>query len=516
MRIVTASEMKQMDEYAIRKIGIPGVVLMENAGQGVFETILRREGSLKGKRIGIFCGTGNNGGDGFVIARHVKLAKAHPEVFVIGSSELKKGETRTNFQILERMGISSTRIRSTKAIQKVKEQAKGWDLIVDAIFGTGLSRPLKPLHAACVDFINEQKKKGVRVYSVDIPSGLHADTGEIMGSAVHASVTVTFALKKRGFYFGLGPSLCGEVEVAKISMDEGWADEIGAQRLFETNTVEVQSWFPKRAKGSHKGTFGHVLVLAGSPQKSGAAILTSRAALRAGAGLVTLAVPASAHTVVKSQLVEVMTEPLPDDGDGNLDDAVLPHLLHHCQGKQALVIGPGLIPGSGLPNLLQELFLRTSIPIVLDADGLNSLGKNLRQKKAYSHRLILTPHPGEMSRIVGKSTKEIQENRLGIARDLSDTTHSTVILKGANTIVALGNGDTYINPTGNPGMATAGMGDVLAGVIGAYLAQGLTKECAAIAGAFHHGLAGDRVAQRKGPRGLLATDVIEEFPQLSI
>lgn len=513
MRIVTAEEMRRIDRFAIEKIGIPSAVLMESAGRSVFAEIVRREGTVTGKRFGVVCGTGNNGGDGFVIARYLVLHGAKVDVLIVGDGRPKKGDALTNLKILKRMGVQPTPVRTASDLKKHSGALKDWDVIVDAIFGTGLARTLKGIHTSVIGTINDFRGP---IYAVDIPSGLNSDTGEAMGVAVRATCTVTFGFKKRGFFFGEGPVLCGDVAVADISLDDRWADQVRAARLFETEKFEVESWFPKRRPESHKGNFGHVLVLAGSPQKSGAAVLTSKAALRAGAGLVTLAVPESAHAIVKSQLVEVMTEPVPDDGEGRLGSAALSPLLRICDGKDVLVVGPGLIPETSLRSLLRDLFRQIPISIVLDADGLNVFGKEIFGLGPVLKRAILTPHPGEMGRLIGQSIRRVQSARIETARAFSDRTGCVLVLKGAHTVIAWPNGDTYINPTGNPGMATAGMGDVLCGVVGSFVAQGLGLERAAVAGAFYHGLAGDRVAQKKGARGLLASDLIDEFPQLSI
>jgi len=513
VRIVTAQEMQKIDRYAIQKIGIPGVVLMENAGRAAFCEIQKREKSLTGKRIGVVCGTGNNGGDGFVIARLLCFAKANVDVWVVGKSLPKKEEALTNLKIIQNMGINPTFIRYEKDLRDPSKKILEWEFVIDALFGTGLARPLSGLYFKCVEMINHSKKK---IYSMDIPSGLNADTGTVMEKAVKADLTITFGFQKRGFYLNEGPLLCGEVVTSDISLSEPWADEVKASRLFSTERDEIEKWFRPREAASHKGTYGHVLVLAGSPQKSGASVLTSRAALRAGAGLVTLATPQSAHAIVKSQLTEVMSELLPDDGNGKLKKEAWSKLYELCQGKQALVVGPGLISHPGLRGLLEILFKRIEIPIILDADGLNVFGKELTKIGKSLHKMILTPHPGEMARLVGKTTKQVQENRISIAQEFSLKTGAVVVLKGAYSVIALPNRDTYLNPTGNPGMASAGMGDVLSGIIGAYVAQGLSLERAAIAGAFYHGLAGDHAVYKKGPRGLLASDLIDELPHLSL
>lgn len=502
--------MRRLDRYAIEKIGIPEAVLMESAGRSVFADIRRQEGKLADRSVAVFCGNGNNGGDGFVIARYLSMAGARVEIFLLGGRP-KKDPALQNLKILEKMEVYPVEIRNATELAK-NLRSRSWEIVVDSLFGTGLKRPLTGVFAAAVEGINRSR---AAVYAVDIPSGLDADSGEILGTAVQAKCTVTFACKKRGFFFREGPVVSGEVIVADISIDEKWCDDVRAARLFETDPRSILSLFPPRRLDSHKGTYGHVLVIAGSKEKSGASVLTSQAALRAGAGLVTLAVPESAHAIVKSQLVEVMTEPLTDT-DGKLSDKNLPRLLELAQGKQSVVIGPGLIPHPGLYDLLRKFLAQLKIPVVLDADGLNVFGKKLAAERKSLQKAILTPHPGEMARISGKTNKEIQSDRIGVAREMSDRTGAVVVLKGAHSVIALPNGDTYLNPTGNPAMATAGMGDVLAGVAGGYLGQGLSIVNAAVAAVFHHGMAGDRAVIKKGTRGLLARDVIDEFPSLSL
>jgi len=500
--------MRRLDRYAIEKIGIPEAVLMESAGRSVFAEIRRREGDVAGKRVAVFCGSGNNGGDGFVIARYLHLSGAQVDLFLVEKTPKKEAALR-NLRVLEKMELRPQRIKTQRDLPINNAR---WECVVDALFGVGLTRSVKGIHAQTIEFMNAI---GCPIYAVDLPSGLHTDSGEILGMAVQASVTVTFAFKKRGFYLGKGPQLCGEVVVADISIAQSWVENIHASPLFETDPREMAHLFPRRLPESHKGTFGHVLVLAGSPEKSGASVLASYAVLRAGAGLVTLAVPESAHAIVKSTLVEVMTESLPDEG-GKLDKRSLPKLLQLIKGKKVLVIGPGLLPHPGLRPFLSKVIQSVRIPIVLDADGLNAFGPTLVKEKKYLANTILTPHPGEMGRLTGLSTAKIQADKIGVAQQFAHKIGATVVLKGAYTVIAFPSGETYLNPTGNPAMATAGMGDVLAGVIGGYLAQGLPVHKAAVAGVFHHGLAGDRAALKKGVRGLLASDVIEEFPSLSI
>ncbi len=511
VRILTAQEMRNVDQYAISTVGIPGPVLMESAGRSVFAEILKREGPLGGKSIGVLCGNGNNGGDGFVIARYLQLNGATPWVLRFGKGRPKGKDAELNLSILEKMGIQPTEIQQASDLDAWEERIRSADILVDALFGTGLERSLEGVYASAVKFVNQSKSQ---VYAVDLPSGLHTDSGEAMGAAIRADVTVTFGMSKRGFYLNSGSDLAGDVVVADISLADAWADETQASRVFEIDPARFQSAFPKRQENTHKGTYGHLLVVAGSAEKSGAAVLSSKAALRAGAGLVTLAVPESAQSIVKSQLVEVMTEPLPEGPGGSLGESALNRLKDLSKGKDAVVVGPGLVLHHELGSLLTEWLKTLEIPVVIDADGLNALAPLISTLSPVLKHAILTPHPGEMSRLTGLKTEEIQKDRIEIAKRSSQTWQTTVVLKGAHTVVSFPNGDVYINPTGNPAMATAGMGDVLAGMTGSFLAQGISREEAALAAVYLHGLAGDRVAARTEGRGLLASDLIEELPKL--
>jgi NAD(P)H-hydrate epimerase len=504
LRILTAEEMRRVDAHAIRAVGLPGPVLMESAGRSVFAEIRRRVGDLWGRRVAVVCGPGNNGGDGFVVARYLELAGVAVDCFLVGAARPATPDARRNFEIARKLGIP---------VRPFPRTAGPWDVVVDALFGTGLARRLGAPFAACLRRLNALPSMRI---AVDLPSGLHADSGRILGTAFQADVTVALGFKKPGFFQNEGPRLCGEVVVADLSFDPRWADETGAARLFESEPSDVRGLFPPRSKTGHKGTYGHVLVVAGSPQKSGAAVLASLAALRGGAGLVTLAVPASAHTIVKRQLTEVMTEPLPEEKPGRLGPSAYGRVSELARGKQALVVGPGLLPNPGLAPLLARLFANTAVPVVLDADGLNAFGRSLAKLGRPLGRMVLTPHPGEMARLVGSAASKVQADRIGSARSYASKSGATVILKGAYSVVAAPDGETFVNPTGNPAMATAGMGDLLAGLLGAYLAQGAPLRRAAVAAAYHHGLAGDRAAARRGPRGLLASDLLDEFPRLPL
>jgi ADP-dependent NAD(P)H-hydrate dehydratase / NAD(P)H-hydrate epimerase len=493
--------MSAVDRYAIQTIGIPGAVLMESAGRSVYAEIRRDIPETMRVKIAVVCGPGNNGGDGFVIARYLTLSDASVDLFLIGAAEPKTEDSRRNLKIVRTMGLEP----------KNEWNNAKYDLIVDALFGIGLERDVREPFASVIRSMNEN---GAPIYAVDIPSGLNADTGEVMGAAICAEKTITFGFPKKGFYLNEGPDLCGEVRIADISLKDEWLEKVDSSSIYLTESSDVNTWFPKRKKKSHKNANGHVLVLAGSPSKSGAAVLAAQSALRAGAGLVTLATPKAAHTIVKRQLIEAMSVPLPSDDEGRLEMAALTELEKATKGKQVIVMGPGLEPHDGLSEFLSKYIEMADLPVVLDASGLTAFGNSIVQLGARLQNMILTPHPGEMAGLIGSTAKEVQKNRIEVARDFSAKTSAIVVLKGANTVIALPNGEVWINPTGNPAMATAGTGDVLAGIIGSYIAQGLSLEHAAIAGVFHHGLAGDRAANHIGPKGIIASDLISELPKI--
>ncbi len=517
MRIRTAEEMRRLDQHTIEKIGLPGTILMESAGRSTIGVISRIEQGVSGKRAAIFCGLGNNGGDGLVVARYLTLAGAQVSVFLFEGREPKTADAQLHFKALSEISVSIRFITKESELKSIEGEAEGWDFAVDALFGTGLSRPVDGLFRAAIIFLNSWKKKqDHRIYAIDIPSGLHADNGKVLGKAIRASHTVTFDSKKLGFFLGEGPNCCGEVHTADISLVEPKEMAQSESTVLETEEKEVRSWFKRRRHDSHKGTHGHVLLVAGSPSKSGASVLASTAVLRAGAGLATLATPKSSHTITKSQLLEVMSEPLEDDGKGQLGPELADKLLKLVQGKQALAVGPGLAPHPQLKELLSEFLSQVEVPTVLDADGLNAFGQDLKSLGPALGQMVLTPHPGEMARLTGETTQAIAADRLGTARRLACKTGAVVVLKGAHSVIAQADGKAYLNPTGNCGMATAGMGDILTGIIASFMAQGLSPYRAAVAGVFMHGRAGDRVAARMGQRGLLASDLLDELPRLSL
>jgi NAD(P)H-hydrate epimerase len=502
MIVVTAAEMRALDRWTIEH-GTPGTVLMERAGAGAAQ-VLRAQWPRPGGPAIVCCGKGNNGGDGFVIARHLRRARVGAEVWLVGRAEDVRGDAA---EMLRQWRGAVTTVETPGQLDPLRRRLARAGVVVDALLGTGLNAPVEGVLAAVIDAINDA---GRPVFAVDIPSGLSSDTGRAMGTAVRAGVTATFAFPKLGQVIYPGAELCGRLEVVDIGIP---ADALAAvrpdMRLLEA--AEVGRLLPRRRRDSHKGTFGHVLVVAGSRGKTGAALLASAAVARAGAGLTTLAAAASLLPVIEGHSREIMSEPLPDGPDGTaaLDDGTLLERL--LGGRAAVVCGPGLGQAEGTRALVAHVVRHAAAPLVLDADGLNLVAGTtlLRERPAPT---VVTPHPGEMARLLGCSTEDVQADRIATARRFAAEQGVVTVLKGARTVIASPEGGVAISPTGNPGMASGGMGDVLSGIIGGLLAQGLEAGAAAALGVFAHGAAADAVTARRGEVGLLAGDLLDELP----
>lgn len=509
MKLVTAEQMRRLDETAINDYGIPGIVLMENAGRGTVEIMAGKYGDFAGRMVSIFVGPGNNGGDGLVIARHLYQRGGVPVVFALADPETFKGDAAVNYDIVRKLPIPVHTLKSNDDFELADEHlAESW-IVVDALFGTGLQREVGGLFAEAIERINRFEGPTI---AVDIPSGLNSDSGQPLGACVKADLTVTFGLAKPGQFAFPGAGYAGEVEVVDIGIppDAVYASEI---RLELLEHAVVGPWMPERRPADHKGTYGHLLVIAGSPGKTGAALLCAEGGLRSGAGLVSLCAPSAINQIFETALPEAMTIPLPGSTDGlfTIDDYEA--ILSAMANKEALVIGPGLGTAPATADLVLKLYREASIPMVVDADALNILALQGAEIKNPPALRVLTPHPGEMARLTGRSTAEVQGDRLHAAVTFSRENNVTVLLKGAGTVIAAPDRWTAINPTGNPSMATGGMGDVLAGLIGGLLTQGLLPWQAACLAAFAHGLAADRLAADLGiTMGLTASEVAAELP----
>lgn len=504
--VLTATEMADMDRKAIDELGIPGMVLMENAGREVVAQIKALLGNPKNKKVVIFCGKGNNGGDGYVVARYLVNMGARVEIYLIGEHNEVQGDARTNLEILTRLGVNALPI---KAWLK-QSPAPGFDLVVDALLGTGVKGELKGNYRNIVESINTLRAPKV---AIDLPTGMETDTGAVHGPCVHADVTVTMACLKRGLLLSPGREHAGRVVVADIGMPQVVLNESGI-RTFQSTEKFIQNVLPRRAPNAFKNRCGTVFVIGGSAGMTGAVTLSSEAALRVGAGMAMLGIPGSLNPILETKLTEVMTLPLQETESQSISYEAREKISERLSWSNVLAVGPGLTTHEDSLKLLEWLLQNYEHPIVLDADALNCLAKKMDIIKNAKSDLILTPHPGELSRLTGKTTKDILADPIEVARETAQKWGFVLILKGGPTIIASPDGDVFINPTGNAGMATAGMGDVLTGVVAGLIAQGMSVVDGAVAAVYLHGLAGDFVKAEMGQAGLIAGDVAGHLPSV--
>lgn len=508
MKVLTAAQMQEVDRRTIDEIGLPGVVLMENAGRGVADEILRRYVTAGLTSVLIVAGKGNNGGDGYVIARHLlNRGWVVRTLIMAGRSEIK-GDAAVQLSALENCGGLVDFASDGAALERCLGEYGEFTVLVDALFGTGLTTPIAGFYLQIVEWLNRQASP---VVAVDIPSGVDASSGRILGAAVKASLTVTFAFAKVGLVSYPGAGMVGELVVVDIGIPSLVAGQ-AAVGCSLVDAAQVRSLLPLRSRDGHKGSFGHLLVVAGSTGKCGAAVMSAVSGLRGGAGLVTLACPQSIQPIVATRLAEVMTVPLADCR-GEISLQALDELLALSEGKQALAIGPGLGVGAEASCLVRRLIQDSALPMVVDADGLTALCGHMQiLDRLHKLGIVLTPHPGEMARLTGLSAAEVQADRFEVARNFAMRHHVVLVLKGARTLTASPDGRVHVNSSGHPGLASGGMGDVLTGLIGSLLAQGLNAMDAATLGVYLHGLAADRLLESFGDAGLLATDVMYELP----
>ncbi len=508
MKILTSKQMRNIDRRAIEELGISGIVLMENAGIQATHFILNSIEEIAAKNILILCGTGNNGGDGFVVARHLYNHGLSPETKLIGEEKKVKGDARTNLKIAKRMGMQIEEIKTEVAWRKFRSQLVNFHCIIDALLGTGLQGAPRGIYKTIVEDINQSLSE---VVAIDIPSGLSSDTHKVSGVAVEADHTITFCCPKIPHIFPPAENYVGELEVADISIpDQAVLDEKTFINLVEKELV--YALLPQRRRDAHKGHFGHALIISGSRGKSGAASLVARSALKAGAGLVTVAAPDTAQKTLATQSTEMMTEPIPETKDGSISTKALPLLLELAKDKDLISIGPGITRDKQTKATIRSFVKKTKMPVLIDADGLNAFegfSKDLFGKK---RELIITPHPGEMSRLIGQSVKFIQDNRVEVCRNFAVTHHCYVVLKGYKTLISDPTGQVFVNPTGNPGLGTAGSGDVLTGIMTGFLMQGIDTLQALILSVYLHGYAADIAAIDLGEIPLMAGDIIDYLP----
>lgn len=508
MKVLTSTEMKRMDKYAMEKLGIIGPVLMENAGLEIVRAVLARFPDISQEKIVVVAGKGNNGGDGFVVGRHLFNRGAWVQILLLGKKKDPQGDAAVNLNMVNRIGIDIQEITSEDSWKRARKSLKKATILIDAVFGTGLTKPAAGLYAKVIRDIN--RSPAYRV-AVDIPSGLSSDSFLPIGPAVEADLTVTMAAPKIAHVFAPTEQMCGELVVADISLPPQMFDD-PKLKLEMVEERDIAPCFQKRPRSGHKGTFGHLLLLAGSRGKTGAAGLAGKAALKTGAGLVTVGLPQSCLPSVARSMLELMTEPLPETGSGSLAPEASGRILELLEGKDALMLGPGISTDPGTAELILKLIPRVKIPMVIDADGLNILAKSpgvLRKLKA---PVVLTPHPGEFARLAGVSNKEAVEQKLTLVPQLARKYRAYVVFKSYRSLTALPDGRVFINPTGNPGMATGGSGDVLSGMLGSMIMQGPDLLSSVLSAVYVHGLAGDLAAERYGEKPLVAGNLIAHLP----
>ena len=507
-KIITAAQMQALDRRTISEAHIPAITLMERAGAGIVSCLEQRFGTMRGQTVTVVCGKGNNGGDGFVAARLLRRRHAKVRVLAMApTSELTRDAATMSRQFVRGAGKSSVYSYTSKAQAQALLQDS--DILIDALLGTGLSATVTGRYAEAIDSINEA---GRPVVAVDLPSGLHADTGTTLGRAIRATLTVTLGLPKLGLYQGDGINLAGEVAIVDIGIPPAYTEAVESRTTLMTQH-EIRSYLPRRESSSHKGTFGHAGIIAGSVGKTGAAAMAARAALRVGAGLVSVAIPSSVNDVLEAKLLEAMTVPMPETKARTLARTALDRLGAFMAARTAVAIGPGLSTHPETVELIQVLMKQLDRPAVLDADALNALTGRTALLASCKIPPIITPHPGEMARLEADATPQtVNSDRIGTATRFARARGLFVVLKGARTVVARPDGVVAICPTGNPGMATGGTGDVLTGMMVGFLAQGLPSWEAACAATYLHGVAGDLAAARKGQAGMIAGDMIEEIP----
>ena len=503
MRVLSAAQMREADRRTIEDIGIPSLVLMENAGRQVVAAMEAIHPDILDRQVAVLCGRGNNGGDGFVVARTLLQRGVDVYVFLIGQVSDVRGDARVNLDILGRLGVTVIEVADGQAWELHLSEVRDCTLIVDAIFGTGLNAPVAGLIESVITDVNAS---GIPVVSIDLPSGLSADSSDVPGESIEAGTTITLGAPKLPLVLSPAENHAGDIVIADIGIPIDIIDGLDGPHIELLTRASARELLAPRTADSHKGDYGHVLLVAGSPGKTGSAHLSGMGALRGGAGLVTVATPLSCQAIVATMAPEYMTFGLAETSDG-LDPGGVEALIE--MARDVIAIGPGLGQASGTKQFIQRLVDRATTPLVIDADGLNAFTDDPDRLSGRDGRdVIITPHPGEMARLVGMSTDEVQASRLEIARNFAVAHHVYVVLKGHRTLIATPDGKVFINPTGNAGMATGGTGDVLTGMVAAWLGQLLDAEAACKLAVYLHGMAGDLADADEGDVALTASDLV--------
>ncbi|PIS29682.1 MAG: bifunctional ADP-dependent NAD(P)H-hydrate dehydratase/NAD(P)H-hydrate epimerase [Candidatus Marinimicrobia bacterium CG08_land_8_20_14_0_20_45_22] len=500
MKVSRVSEMRDLDRRATTEYGIAPEILMENAGQASYFTILKEFG-VKDKNFVFFCGVGNNGGDGLVAARKIHSSGGKVTVFIVGDRSKFKGSAKQNFDIVDKFPI---KIMDFKDINSAQEAVQNSDAIIDAIFGTGLDREVGMEYKDVINLINTSQKT---VFSIDIPSGVHGDTGQIMGTAVKAHYTITFGLPKIGNLLYPGFELCGKLYVTHISFPSNFQDS--DQLKIATNDPKPIS---PRDKDSHKGDYGKVLFIAGSSNYLGAPYFAALSFLRAGGGLSFLATPENISAFIGNKGSEIVFVPQKSTSSGSISIENKQNILQFSENVDMVVIGPGLSLNEETQTLVRELSAEINKPLLIDGDGITAIANDLDIIKKRKLPTVLTPHLGEMVRITRQKSDDIKKNKIDILQSTAHELNAIIVLKGAHSLIGYPDKRVLINLSGNPGMATAGSGDVLTGTIAAMFGLGFSINDAVGMGVFMHGFAGDLAAKDRGEDGLIASDIMDHLP----
>ncbi|MDY6892289.1 MAG: NAD(P)H-hydrate dehydratase, partial [Chloroflexota bacterium] len=500
MRVSRVEEMRKLDLRATEEFGIAEETLMENAGVSSYFVILNEFG-VQGKRFIVFCGIGNNGGDGFVVARKIHSMGGEVKVFVLGDSNKLSGAAKVNYAIISRMAIE---LRDVTSIEEIRGMTYHCDAIIDAIFGTGLSREPSGIHREAIELINESKK---RVFSLDIPSGVNGDTGEVMGTAVKSTCTISYGLPKIGNMLYPGFDLCGKLYVSHISFPPSLYDNDSIQ-LHLNDFIPL----PPRDKSAHKGSYGRALFICGASNYLGAPYFAAISFLKAGGGLSYLATPGSISPFLASKGSEIVFIPQKETLSGSLALESKDAIIEFSNTVNIVILGPGLSLNQETQELVRELVKEIEVPLLIDGDGITAIADHTDVVKSRRAPTVLTPHSGEMARIVKTGGNEVDRNKINVLQTTARELNAIVVLKGAHSLIGYPDETVYINTSGNPGMATAGSGDALTGTIAAMYGLGLSVEEATRTGVFIHGLSGDLAAQEKGEDGLTAQDIVDYLP----
>ncbi|MCK4397064.1 NAD(P)H-hydrate dehydratase [candidate division WOR-3 bacterium] len=508
MKIVSIKEMREIDRMAIKELGIPGVVLMENAGQSVVSAMEDFFGLENVHKVTVVCGKGNNGGDGFVVSRYLINQKISVDVYIMGTVSSIVGDAKKNLDILAGLGLNPKVIVSKKDLRELRTSLTHSGIAVDAIFGTGFSGKIRGITE---DVVKELNEAGINIVSVDTPSGIDSDTGAVSGEVVQADLTVTMGLPKVGQFLYPARHYVGELYVADIGFPEQVINDVEVKGTLVDNEV-LRRFIPWRAPNLHKGAFGRILIIAGSTGMSGAAAMAATSALRAGAGLVYLAIPEHLNPILEAKCTETITIPLPQTEDGSISLKAYTKIMDEIKKVDVVAIGPGMSQHPETQKLVRKVAENANAPLLVDADGINALVGYTKVLKKRKKPTVITPHPGEMARLIESNARDIERNKVEVSRRYASKWGVILVLKGAPTVTSEQDGSFWLNPHVNSGLATAGSGDVLTGLIIGFLAQKTTPLAAAVSGVYIHSLAGEILKEKMGEHSIIAGDLIDAIP----